>query len=223
MAATTLTFTGKNFSNQGWHFALYQKYAKELGLKSIAWKVLLLSKPQISGQPTQDSFSWNLNFQVAIANHTESGDVYVGGVTMDAKEGYDYEAVKEGEYFQIRETGKGTPGYINFRNSTTSKLNLGLEIGGSLMAIQEHVAGGVAAQFQITPTYYLGLFTNLKEGSFVSSDAAIGPISIKFPDGKNHVEVDAVVKEGIDSLTDPSYSYDGDIDTVLSKPKYAGR
>ena len=207
MAATTLTFTGKNLTNQGWHFALYQKYAEELGLKSIAWKVLSLSKSQVPGQPTQGSFSWNLNYQVTVAMQMESSDIYDGGVAKDAKEGYDYEVVMEGGYHQIREIGKGIPGYINFKNGTPSKLNLGLNIGGSLMAMQKDVVGGVPAQFQITPTYYLGLFTNIKKGSFVSSDVSLGPVPITFPNGKNCVEVEALNKEGYDSLTQPDYSY----------------
>ena len=115
---------------------------------------------------------------------------------MNAKEGYTYEAVMERGYVQIKETGKGTPGYINFKNNTTEKQNLGLNMADSLMAMQENVTGGVTAQFQITPTYYCGIFTNIKKGSFVSSDMSVDPVLIKFPEGMNTVEVEAVFKEG---------------------------
>ena len=104
MAATKqLTLTGKNSTDQGWNFALYQSYPEESGLKSIAWKVLKLSKPQLTAQPTVGSFSWNLDFQVTIASKSSDG-VYVGEVTVNAKEGYTYEAVMEGGYVQINET-----------------------------------------------------------------------------------------------------------------------
>ena len=83
------------------------------------------------------------------------------------------------------------PGYINLKNGTAQKQNLALCLDDSLIAMQEQVADGVTALFQITPTYGLSLFTNIKEGSIVSSDAAIGPIEIKFPDGMNNVEVEA--------------------------------
>lgn len=217
MAATHLTFNGINSTDQGWSFALYQEFDPEPGLKSMAWKVLKLSKPQ-SGS-TDGSVSWDLSFQVTIAKRV-SGNVYVGGVSMDAKEGYNYEAVMEGGYIQIKETGKGTPGYINFKNNTHEKQNLGLNLSKTLLAMQEDVSGGVTAQFKITPTYYLGLYTNLDQGSFVSSDAAVGPIQITFPDGMNMVEVEAHLQEGVDSLSDPKYSY-GDGAAMLSKPRYA--
>ena len=104
--------------------------------------------------------------------------------------------------------GKVTPGYIDFQNNTKEKQNLGLNIAGSLMAMQDNVTGGVTAQFQITPTYYLGIFTNIKEGSFVSSDVKVGPAMFKLPNGMNAVEYKAVLEEGVDSLRGPEYSYD---------------
>ena len=215
MAAAKFTFNGKNYTEQGWHFALYQKYPQELGLKSIAWKQLVLSKSQTT-DPTHGSISWSMDFKVTVAKQ-QSGDIYTGGVELVAKEGYNYEAVMDGGYVQINEIGKGNPGYINFKNNTKSKQNLGLEIDGSLVALQEVVPGGVNAQFQITPTYYLGLFSNLTIGSLVSSDVEVGPVEIKIPDGKNTVEVDAVNKEGVDSLSPPKYSYG---DAMLSTPRY---
>ena len=54
----------------------------------------------------------------------------------------------------------------------------------------------------------------------MSSDAVIGPIKIRFPDGMNNVEVEAYSKEGVDSLSQPKYSYGTD-DVTLSAPKYS--
>ena len=146
-------------------------------------------------------------FQVTIASKS-SGDIYVGGVTLNAREGYSYEAVMVGGYVQISEGGQTNPGYITFKNATSTIQNLGLNIDGDLVALQEKVAGGVTAHFQITPTYYLSLFSNIIMGSLVSSDQGIGPVEIKFPEGKNIAEVDAVNENGRDQLTDPpTYSY----------------
>lgn len=114
MAASTLTFTGKNSTDQGWSFALYQKQPVEMRLDSIAWKVVKFSKPQSGGSITQ-SISWKLTFAITIAGQGD-GDVYTSGVTMEAREGYDYEAVMQEGYIQIRETGKGKAGYINIKN-----------------------------------------------------------------------------------------------------------
>lgn len=84
--------------------------------------------------------------------------------------------------------------------------------------MQKQVSGGVTAPFQITPTCYLGLFTNLQLGSIVSSDAAVGPVMIKFPEGKNKVEVEAST-QGVNSLSVPMYSYVYGPD--VSAPKYS--
>lgn len=194
----------KNSTSQGWHFALYQKQPKEMGLKDMYWKVLSLSKPQPN--PTTGIIPWTLNFEVTIPQKQESDIYYVGGVSMSAKEGYKYEAVMEQGYIQIKEVGHGNPGYIHFKNSTHAPQALGLSMGGSLLAMQKEVAGGVTAQFEITPTYYLGLFTNVQEGAFVSSDAAVGPVTIKFLQGMTTASVEAKIEDQQDVLSAPTYS-----------------
>ena len=78
-----LTFKGNNYTDQGWHFALYQKYPQELGLKSIAWKQLILSKAQKSG-PTRGSCSWTMHFKVTVAKQ-QSGGIYIGAVELQKK------------------------------------------------------------------------------------------------------------------------------------------
>lgn len=201
--ATNLRLDATNSTSQGWHFALYQKQPSELGLKTIAWKVLSLSKPQPSS--TSGSIPWSLNFEVTIPE-TNDGSVYVGGLSIAARDGYNYEAAMEDGYIQIKETGPGTPGYINFKNSTNSKQDLGLSLSGTLLSMQQGVAGGVSAQFQITPTYYVGLFTNIKQGAFVTSDAAVGPVTVKFPPGMAVASVNAIVQAGQDMLQGPTFS-----------------
>ena len=176
---TNYQLLATNNTAQGWHFGLYQKQPEEQGLKTIAWKVLSLSKPQPN--PTTGSIPWTLTYQVTIPQQQVSGSSYVGGLSFDAKLGYKYELYLDDGYNQIKEVGQGTAGYIDFFNNTTVTETMGLMVSGTLMAMQENVAGGVVAQFQITPNYYCGLFTNLTQGEFVSSDAAVSPVEITIP------------------------------------------
>ena len=201
--ATNLKLSASNATSQGWEFALYQKQPKELGLQDVAWKVLKLSQPE--PKPTTGYIPWSLDFQVTIPQSSD-GNIYEGGISMNAREGYNYEAYTDKGFVQIREVGQGTKGFINFKNSTKTKQNLGINLSGTLLAMQGDVAGGVRAQFKITPTYYLGLFNNLKEGSFVTSDAAVGPVEIQFPPGMTTVSVEALIQDGTDVLSAPKYS-----------------
>ena len=201
---TNYQLLATNNTAQGWHFGLYQKQPEEQGLKTIAWKVLSLSKPQPN--PTTGSIPWTLTYQVTIPQQQVSGSSYVGGLSFDAKLGYKYELYLDAGYNQIKEVGQGTAGYIDFSNNTTVTENMGLMVGGTLMAMQENVAGGVVAQFQITPNYYCGLFTNLTQGEFVSSDAAVSPVEITIPDGLTKVSIAANVTGGQVSLSTPQYT-----------------
>ena len=170
----------------------------------MAWKVLSLSAPQPN--PTTGSIPWTLTYEVTIPQKQISGDFYVGGLTFAAKLGYKYELYVDAGYIQIKEVGQGTSGYIDFLNNTTSSQNMGLMVSGTLMSMQENIAGGVAAQFKITPNYYCGLFTNLTQGQFVSSNAAVSPVQITIPDGLTKVTLSANVVGGQISLSTPKYS-----------------
>ena len=201
---TSYQLKATNSTAQGWHFGLYQQQPEEQGLKTMAWKVLSLSKPQPN--PTTGSIPWSLSYQVTVPQKQVSGDSYVGGLSYAAKLGYKYELYVEGGYNQIREVGEGTSGYIDFHNSTESAENMGLLVSGTLMSMQQNVAGGVTSQFKITPNYYCGLFTNITQGEFVSSDAAVDAVQITIPGGMTNVAISAEVKDGQVVLSDPSYS-----------------
>ena len=201
---TNYQLLASNNTAQGWHFGLYQEQPEQQGLKTMAWKVLSLSAPQPN--PTTGSIPWTLTYEVTIPQHQVSGDSYVGGLTFAAKLGYKYELYVDAGYNQIKEVGQGTSGYIDFLNNTTSSQNMGLMVSGTLMSMQENVAGGVAAQFKITPNYYCGLFTNLTQGQFVSSNAAVSPVQITIPDGLTKVTLSANVVGGQISLSTPKYS-----------------
>ena len=202
--STNYHLFAKNNTAQGWHFGLYQKQPQQLGLKSIAWKVLSLSKPQPS--PTTGIIPWTLTYQVTIPQQQVSGKSYVGGLNFAAKLGYKYELyVSDAGYNQIKEHGKGTPGYIDFFNNTPGSENLGLMVGGTLMSMQQNVAGGATAQFKITPNYYCGLFSNILQGEFISSDTAVDPVEITIPSGMTKVSLTAQIVGGQVQLSVPQY------------------
>ena len=125
---------------------------------------------------------------------------------MAAKLGHKYACYMDSGYLQIKHIGMGTPGYIDFQNATNVCQEMGLMVSGTLMSMQECVAGGVIAQFQVTPNYYLGLYTNLIQGEFVSSNAAVNPVPITIPDGLTKVKVSADYSGGQISLSSPQYS-----------------
>ena len=203
---TSYQLLATNNTTQGWHFALYQEFPEQQGLKSIAWKVLALSKPQPN--PTTGVIPWTLTYQVTIPQKQASDSVYIGGLSQTARMGYRYEAYMDAGYIQIRELGKGTEGYIDFRNNTKAFQDMGLMVDGTLMVMQENVAGGVTSQFQVTPNYYCGLYTNLIQGQFVSSDAAVDPVQITFPSGMTTASVSADIADNQVSLSPPLYGID---------------
>lgn len=191
---TDYQFIATNFTAQGWHVALYQDEPQELGLHPIAWRVLTLSKPQ--GIPTTGTIRWTQTYQLTVLQ-TQDGNVYTGGISAYADVGGNYELfMSEDGYHQIREIGGGTEGYISFINHVKSAENMGLMLDRSLITLQENVSPGAAAQFKITPTYYCGFFTNLEQGSFVSSDAAIAATKIQFPANKTTAAVSADIHNG---------------------------
>ena len=192
-----------NNTTQGWHFALYQQQPEQQGLKTVAWKVLALSAPQPN--PTTGVIPWTLTYQVTIPQKQESDSVYIGGLSQTARMGYRYEAYMDAGYIQIRELGKGTEGYIDFLNNTPAFQDMGLMVDGTLMSMQENVAGGVTSQFQVTPNYFCGLYTNLVQGQFVSSNAAVDPVQITFPRGLTHVSVGADISDNRVALSPPKY------------------
>ena len=202
MASYSLNAT--NSTAQGWHFALYQQQPEEQGLKTVAWKVLSLSKPQPN--PTTGSIPWSLSYQVTVPQHQENVNTYVGGLSYPAQLGYKYELYVDAGYNQIREVGLGTEGYIDFLNNTSAAENMGLMVGGTLMSMQENVAGNATAQFQISPDYYLGLYTQLTQGAFVSSDSVVTPVKIQFPSGQSTATVNAKIQDGQVIVSGPSYS-----------------
>ena len=50
---------------------------------------------------------------------------------------------------------------------------------------------GAAAQFQVTPTYYVGLFNELRLGQVITSNVIVGPEVLRYPAGVSQATVTA--------------------------------
>lgn len=199
MTTKKFTFKATNDTTQGWDFVLYQQSSK-----TIAWRVLSLSRPQTS--PTCGIIPWTWSYQVTVPQSNDAPNVFIGGITQDAQVGHKYELVEEEGFLQINDLGKEEDGYISFKNSCNKVQNLGLMLDGSLVAMQYQVHGAVTAQFKIIPEYYCGLYTNLAQGDFVPSDSPVKPVQILFPNGMNHASLSAEIKDGQVLLMEPTYT-----------------
>lgn len=189
-----------NASKKGWYLAVYQNHP---GLPPIAWRVLSLS-PSSQSHPTVGVLSWTTTYQLTVPQRQHENK-YIGEISVDAKAGFNYELVTEAGYLQIYSTGEGTAGCINFKNSTMKEQNIGLSLSGNLVAMKQKVNAEETVQFQTVPSFYVGVYSHLKQEMFIPSDSAIKPVKIEFPKKKASASVEVLVKDSEITIHGPNY------------------
>ena len=65
----------------------------------------------------------------------------------------------------------------------TAMPGIGMSDQGSVY--QRELVSGMAAQFTVKPTYWVGLFNQLVLGEVVSSNVTVGPEKLQFGEGQN--------------------------------------
>lgn len=88
--------------------------------------------------------------------------------------------------------------YIIRLKNNTDPVDVGFSLGEDIIAAQRELGGQQEAKYEVTPNpkYYVALFTDVKKGDLVSSEAANAPIMVEFKDGNTHAKVTAYIDAG---------------------------
>jgi hypothetical protein len=171
-----------NNTDMTWTMGVYQELPNSIGLESVSWKQTTVPTMGSSG------VEWEVDYNVAIANYKQIGGigVYKASQTLVTELGSVWECVfKDNVQQLVQSSGTAPADSIIIKNNSNQMGNLGIGMSGQGSVFKKNVVSGATAQFQVTPTYYAGLFNNLVLGEVISSNVSVGPQKIVFPDGMN--------------------------------------
>jgi rhizosphere induced protein len=159
-----------NNTGSTWTMGVYQELPNSIGLESVSWKQTTV--------PTMGSIG--------------GIGVYKASQTLVTELGSVWECVFQDNVQQlVQSTGTAPADSIIIKNTSNKLANLGIGMSGQGSVFKNSVVSGAKAQFQVTPTYFAGLFNNLVLGEVISSNVSVGPQEIVFPDGMNCATVTA--------------------------------
>jgi hypothetical protein len=179
-----------NNTDMTWTMGVYQELPNSIGLESVSWKQTTVPTMGSSG------VEWEVDYNVAIANYKQIGGigVYKASQTLVTELGSVWECVfKDNVQQLVQGSGTAPADSIIIKNNSNQMGNLGIGMSGQGSVFKKNVVSGATAQFQVTPTYYAGLFNNLVLGEVISSNVSVGPQKIVFPDGMNSATVNATM------------------------------
>jgi hypothetical protein len=179
-----------NNTDMTWTMGVYQELPNSIGLESVSWKQTTVPTMGSSG------VEWEVDYNVAIANYKQIGGigVYKASQTLVTELGSVWECVfKDNVQQLVQSSGTAPADSIIIKNISNQMGNLGIGMSGQGSVFKKNVVSGATAQFQVTPTYYAGLFNNLVLGEVISSNVSVGPQKIVFPDGMNSATVNATM------------------------------
>lgn len=177
-----------NNTDRTWTMAVYQTLPNSVGLDSVSW----LQSTAPKGGSTGVQF--DLTFNVALANYKQDGGigVYKASQTLSADLGSAWQIVYADGVQQLEPAGSAPlPQQILITNASNKSANPGIGMSGSPSVYKPNVNSGAAAQFQVTPTYYVGLFNNVVLGQVISSNVIVGPKVLQYPSGDTQATVTA--------------------------------
>lgn len=177
-----------NNTDATWTMGVYQQLPNSIGLESVSWKQTTVPTMGSSG------VEWEVDYNVTIANYKQVGGVgvYKSSQTLVTELGSVWECIfKDNVQQLVQSSGSAPSDSIIIKNNSNQLGNLGIGMSGQGSVFKKNVVSGATAQFQVTPTYYAGLFNNLVLGEVISSNVSIGPQKIVFPDGMNCATVEA--------------------------------
>ncbi|HEX8155360.1 MAG TPA: hypothetical protein VF698_19660 [Thermoanaerobaculia bacterium] len=186
MATYYVDFNNK--TDRVWTMAVYQTLPNSTGLDSVSWL-------QGSAAPGgQIGVKFDLTFNVALANYSSDGGrgVYKASQLLPADLGTAWKVVYENGVQQLKAAGQAPQGdQILITNDSNKIANPGIGMSGSGSVFKQNVNGGASAQFQVTPSYYIGLFNDVQKGEVISSNVIVGPKNLKYPTGETQATVTA--------------------------------
>ena len=177
-----------NDTKQTWTMAVYQTLPSSIGLESVSWKQTTVPQSGASG------VTWDIFYNVAIANYQQIGGigVYKASQTLTTELGTSWDCIfKDNVQQLVPGSGSVPPDSVLINNKSTNLANLGIGMSGQGSVFKKGVVSGASAQFQVTPTYWVGLFNSLVLGEVISSNVVVGPLQLSYPSGQNLATVNA--------------------------------
>ncbi len=180
----------ENKSDRTWSMAVYQTLPNSVGLDSVAWKMSTVPTGGSSG------VEWALNYNVALADYQQDTPlgVYKASQTLSADLGYEWDIVYiDGcqQLVMVKALSSDLQDHIVINNKSGLEANPGIGMSGQGSVFKRNVLSNASAQFKVTPTYWIGLFRDVKLGEVISSNVEYGPFKIKFSGGVNCATITA--------------------------------
>ncbi|WP_437923041.1 hypothetical protein WMF37_28905 [Sorangium sp. So ce291] len=181
-----------NQTNQTWTMVIFQTLPGLTSRDSVSWKQATAPPSGIGG------VSWASTFNVVIASYTatDGGGAYKESQTLSASLGSAWSVSFTDGVQQLMRVGETARGQIRIINDSDRLANLGVGVDGQGSVYQRGVLGKVAAQFVMSPTYWVGLFEQAQLGQVVSTQVInLGPWKLRFSSGQNLATVTASIDE----------------------------
>ncbi len=179
-----------NMTDRTWTMAVYQTFPESPGLDSVAWKRTTVPTHGFSG------VEWEVDYNVALADYAQTTPlgVYTASQVLDTGLGSEWQVVFQDGVQQLKFIGSldsDLQEYIVVHNNSGLAANPGIGISGYGSAYKQDVLSNNAAQFKVTPVYWVGLFRNVVLGEVISSNVESGPVRLEFDGGSNEANITA--------------------------------
>lgn len=156
----TFTLNLTNSTGSTWYYGIYQTYPSTV-LDSTVWKV--------QGVPAgaTDQIQWTADYGVSIIKLNASQTEIVGKQVVNGDLGKLYHVKTDGGVPSIQPNSIGSskaPDIIALKNDTqpAEKVDMGFALSGDILAVQKDVLGAATSEFQVHPTYWVDLYSNIQ-------------------------------------------------------------
>jgi rhizosphere induced protein len=186
MPTYTVNFT--NNTDQTWTMVLYQKLPNGQDLDSVSWLQTTAPPGGTSGVQFRDEL------EVALAYYSENGGrgIFHTSQILPAGYGSAWRVVFEDGVQQLKNRGRAAlPQQITITNESASAVSAGIGMSEHAAVYRRNLATGATAQFQVTPSYFVGLFDNVVRGEVITDNVGVGPEQLRFPPGSSRATVTA--------------------------------
>jgi hypothetical protein len=148
-----------------------------------------------------------VTYNVALADYSQDGGkgVYTASQILGADLGTVWDVVFQDNVQQlVPSSGPVQPDQILINNKSSRIANPGIGMSGAGSVFKRNVNGGASAQFEVTPTYFVGLFNDVERGEVISSNDIVGPLTLQYPSGFTSATLTATL-DGSNVVLDLTY------------------
>ncbi|CAG8548329.1 7155_t:CDS:2 [Ambispora gerdemannii] len=183
-------------------FGVYQKFPNTPGIDSVAWLRADVPESGSAGVKFTETY--------CVVNADYSDDDakgrYKASQTFDTKLGTAWRLIEKNgvSQFDKKIDPSNADNLIVIKNASKTTASLGIGMSGKLSAIKRKVYVDATAAFKVTPTFYVGVFTDLEIGDIITDDVILANKKIVF-DGDNVATIRAYLKGHVFNI-DVAYS-----------------